>query len=165
MLPSSSTKCSRLQTSSFYNYMSFCEPRSLFWTWLRHPIGTSKQFFSVTTPVGYFVLMCYLAHVHCKSLAEARIKAWSTKVGKHWQVLQSKSHCLQTTSLSKKVAHDIHLSKLPYGEMLLDHTRSGLMQLSMVDPKMKTLGVLHLNLPHSIYSKLQMKCWSSTCCY
>ena len=46
--------------------------------------------------------------------------------------------------------------------MLLYHTLSALMQQSMVQPNMKTLGALQLNLSHLIYSKLQMKCWSSS---
>ena len=48
----------------------------------------------------------------------------------------------------------MYIFKLPIGEMLLYHTLPGLMQLNIVDPKMKTLGVLHINLPHSIHSKL-----------
>ena len=65
------------------------KPRSLlFWTWLMHPLG----------PFGHFVfnLLCPDA---LQSLAEAIIKAWSTKVGKTLVSAQSKSHCLQPMTL------------------------------------------------------------------
>ena len=62
------------------------KPRSpLLWAWLRYLVQANnfpvRPTYYTPTPVGHFVLTCY-AQEHCKSLAEARIKAWSTKVGK-----------------------------------------------------------------------------------
>ena len=41
------------------------------------------------------------------------------------------------------------------------------MQLSMIGPKIKTLGALHQKLPHSIHSKLRMfgSCQGDNICH
>ena len=76
------------------------KPRSLlFWTWLRDPLG----------PVGHFVfnLLCPGA---LQSLAEARIKVWSTKVGKTL-VSAPKQESLPPTndSFNENIAYNKHL--------------------------------------------------------
>ena len=70
---------------------------------------------------------------------------------KHWHLPKSKSHCLQPTSLSSKT-WPVHISKLPYGEMLSNQTLLRLMQLIMVGPKTKTLSASHLRWSHAILS-------------
>ena len=69
--------------------------------WYRQSIFQCDPTYCIPNPVGHFVLIIY-AQVHCKSFAEARIKAWSTKVGRTLVSAQSTSHCLQPTSLSMK---------------------------------------------------------------
>ena len=85
------------------------KPRSLLlWTWLRHPLGTSKQYSSETARVGHFVLTCY-AQVHCKSLAEDKIKAWFTKMGKTLiSAPKQESLLLTNESVNEKMARNIH---------------------------------------------------------
>ena len=111
---------------------------------------TNKPVSSVVPQAQRFILACY-GQVHCESLTEARIKVWSTKVGKTLALAKSKSHCLQPTGLSSKT-WPVHISKLPYGEMLSNQTLLRLMQLIVVGPKTKTLSASHLRWSRAILS-------------
>ena len=76
------------------------KPRSLlFWTWPRHPLG----------PVGHFVfnLLCPGA---LQSLAEARIKVWSNKVGKILLSAPEQESLPPTNdSFNENIAYNKHL--------------------------------------------------------
>ena len=109
----------RWQTYSFNNYILYIhwglkqsghadvsKPRSpLLWT----NMDTLWPTYYTPIPAGHFVLTCY-AQVHCKSLAEARIKACSTNVGKTL-ISAPKQKWLPPTneSINENVAHNIHL--------------------------------------------------------